>query len=111
MIVSGTPDELKELPEVNEPGSRRIEIESRRHAAAPAWLQSQSFCPSATIFGQNVHAVVDAKLTDDELAERLHHAGFSNASTRAIAPSLEDVFVALTQRAAAREGQLKRVSS
>ena len=111
MIVSGTPDELKDLPEVNEAGSRRIEIESRHPAAALAWLQSQPFCPSATIFGQNVHAVVDAKLTDEELAERLHHAGFSNATTRAITPSLEDVFVALTQRAAAREGQMKRVSS
>jgi len=102
MIVSGTPDELKSLPAVNHPGSRRVEIETERSAAAMAWLQTQPFCADATIFGQNVHAVVDAKLSDDDLAERLHHASFSRASARAIAPSLEDVFVTLTQQAAAK---------
>jgi ABC-type multidrug transport system ATPase subunit len=101
MIVSGTPDDLKALPAVNQPGSRRVEIETMRSAAAMAWLQTQSFCSDATIFGQNVHAVIDASLTDDDIADRLHHASFSKASARAIAPSLEDVFVTLTQQEAA----------
>ncbi|MEO8875431.1 MAG: ABC transporter ATP-binding protein [Polyangiaceae bacterium] len=101
MIVSGTPEALKSLPAVNQPGSRRVEIETRRGVAAMAWLQKQAFCTDATIFGQNVHAVIDAELTDDDLAERLHHASFPQASARAIAPSLEDVFVTLTQQAAA----------
>jgi ABC-type multidrug transport system ATPase subunit len=101
MIVSGTPDDLKALPAVNQPGSRRVEIETMRSAAAMAWLQTQAFCSDATIFGQNVHAVVDANLSDDDIADRLHHASFSKASARAIAPSLEDVFVTLTQKEAA----------
>ncbi|MEO7114107.1 MAG: ABC transporter ATP-binding protein [Polyangiaceae bacterium] len=101
MIVSGTPEDLKRLPAVNHPGSRRVEIETHRSAAAMAWLQTQKFCSDATIFGQNVHAVIDANLSDDDLADRLHHASFSKASARAIAPSLEDVFVTLTQQEAA----------
>ncbi len=102
MIVSGTPDQLKALPDVNQPGSRRVEIESKRAAAALTWLAAQPFCPSATIFGQNVHALIDDSVGDEELAALLHHAGFSHATTRAIMPSLEDVFVTLTQQAAAR---------
>jgi ABC-type multidrug transport system ATPase subunit len=43
MIVSGTPDSLKSLPAVNLPGSRRVEIETHRSAAAMAWLQTQAF--------------------------------------------------------------------
>lgn len=109
MIVSGTPDELKALPAVNHPGSRRIEIEARRPAAALAWLQTQSFCESATIFGQNVHAVVKAALGDEEIVDRFHKQGFSAIEIRAIAPSLEDVFVALTQAESARRSQIPRL--
>jgi ABC-type multidrug transport system ATPase subunit len=104
MIVSGTPDALKSLPAVNHPGERRLEVETVRTANALTWLQAQPFCESATIFGQAVHAVIDAKLTDDDLSHAMGRAGFSDVSLRAIAPSLEDVFVTLTeQEAAARD--------
>lgn len=100
MIVSGTPDELKALPAVNRPGFRRIELETRRTAAALAWLQKQSFCQSATIFGQSVHAVVN--VSDEEVLERLRAQSFTHVEVRDIMPSLEDVFVALTQDESAR---------
>ena len=100
MIVSGTPDELKALPAVNRPGFRRIELETRRTAPALAWLQSQPFCQSATIFGQSVHAVVN--VSDEEVLERFRTQGFTQVEVRDIMPSLEDVFVALTQDESAR---------
>jgi ABC-type multidrug transport system ATPase subunit len=100
MIVSGTPDQLKALPAVNRPGFRRIELETRRTAPALAWLQSQPFCQSATIFGQSVHAVVN--VTDEEVLERFRTQGFTQVEVRDIMPSLEDVFVALTQDESAR---------
>jgi ABC-type multidrug transport system ATPase subunit len=101
MLVSGTPDDLKALPVVNRPHSRRLEIATRQTARALAWLQREPYCLGATIFGQAVHAVLDRSVSDAELAERMARAGFGGAQMREIATSLEDVFVSLTEEAAA----------
>jgi ABC-type multidrug transport system ATPase subunit len=106
MMVSGTPDHLKQLPNVNRPGTRRVEIETRAEPArAFQWMEQQDFVDAVTIFGQAVHTVVSEKVSDEEIVDRLHHAGFPNAAVRAIEPSLEDVFVALTEQAAAARGE------
>jgi drug efflux transport system ATP-binding protein len=101
LLVTGTPDELKQLPAVNHPGKRRVEVETSQTARALAWLQAQEFCESATIFGQAVHAVVPRDFVDADLVTQLHQAGFPSAQVREIAPTLEDVFVTLTEEAAA----------
>ena len=105
MIVSGTPHALKALPVVNRPGQRRLEVETGEPARAMLWVQQQDFAASATIFGTAIHAVVSATVRDEELIDRLHHAGFPNAAVRPIEPSLEDVFVTLTEQAAAARGE------
>jgi ABC-type multidrug transport system ATPase subunit len=99
LLVTGTPDDLKALPAVNDPATRRLEIETRHTARALAWLRDEPYCPTATIFGQAVHAVIDRRVTDADLAARLAAAGFSDVHLREIAPSLEDVFVTLTEQA------------
>ncbi len=105
MIVSGTPEALKALPAVNRPGTRRVEIETvGEPARAFLFVQKQDYVSSATIFGQSVHAVVSTHVGDDELVERLTHAGLSRVAVRGIEPSLEDVFVMLTEQAAAARG-------
>ena len=110
LLVTGTPDELKALPTINQPGSRRLEIETQSSTRALAWLRAQPFCRGATVFGQAVHAELDSSIGDDELVQRLAAAGFP-ASVRAIMPSLEDVFVALTEQAAKERGTLQAVSA
>jgi ABC-type multidrug transport system ATPase subunit len=112
LLVSGTPEDLKALPAVNHPGMRRLEILVAAPARAMTWLRTEAYCESATIFGEAVHAVVDAGTSDGELVARLGRAGFADASVRAITPSLEDVFVTLTEQAAearAAAGQSPRV--
>jgi ABC-type multidrug transport system ATPase subunit len=99
LLVNGTPAELKALPVVNEPHARRVELETPATTRALAWLRDQPFCSSATVFGQAVHACVDASLSDEDLLARLAAAGFPSTA-RAIAPTLEDVFVVLTEKAA-----------
>jgi ABC-type multidrug transport system ATPase subunit len=108
LLVTGTPDQLKALPSVNHPDERRLEIETAHTARALAWLQQQSYCKGATIFGQAVHALIERRVGDAELGEQLAKAGFVTAQLREIAPSLEDVFVTLTEEAAAarRAGSL-----
>jgi ABC-2 type transport system ATP-binding protein len=100
MMVSGTPDALKADPAVITPGTRRVEIDTPRTAAALEWLKRQDFCRNATIFGQNVHALLEQAVDDRTLTDALARAGFPGASSREISPSLEDVFVALTEAAA-----------
>jgi ABC-type multidrug transport system ATPase subunit len=110
LLVTGTPDVLKTIPEVNQPGVRRLELEA---AAADAtrmllWLRAQPFCRAATVFGRSVHAEIDNKLSDGDLLHELSAAKFT-ATLRPIEPSLEDVFVALTERSARERGQLAAV--
>ena len=99
LLVTGTPEVLKELPAVNRPDARRVEIETPQAARALAWLRGERWCASATIFGQSVHATIDRDVSNDELAARLAAAGFAGVELRQTAPSLEDVFVTLTEEA------------
>jgi ABC-type multidrug transport system ATPase subunit len=101
LLVSGTPDQLKALPALHQPNMRRLEIETPQTTRALTWLQKEPYCRGATIFGQAVHALIERRVDDTELTERLSKAGFPAAHLREIAPSLEDVFVTLTEEAAA----------
>ncbi|HSR99237.1 MAG TPA: ABC transporter ATP-binding protein [Kofleriaceae bacterium] len=99
LLVTGTPDDLKALPAVNDPRYRRLEIETRQTARALSWLRAEHYCAGATIFGEAVHAVIDRSISDADLAARLAAAGFTEVHLREITPSLEDVFVTLTEQA------------
>ncbi len=110
LLVSGTPDALREIPEVNQPGTRRLEIETHGSTRALGWLRAQPFCRGATVFGQAVHAEIDTTVSDAELVDRLRAAGFA-PTVRPIVASLEDVFVALTERAARDRGVQQAVTA
>jgi ABC-type multidrug transport system ATPase subunit len=99
LLVSGTPEVLKQLPKLNMPDVRRVEVEVRESAKALEWLRRQPFCREATIFGQAVHAVIASDLDDDALTSAMRSAGFAHARVRNARPTLEDVFVTLTEEA------------
>ena len=100
MIASGRPDDLRALPAVNPPGTRRIEIEARNVAACLRAMRGLPYVRESTIFGQSVHAVVDTAVSDAQVLSELATHGHVTESIRTIIPSLEDVFVSLTRAAA-----------
>ena len=103
LLVTGTPEQLKALPAVNRPDARRARDRDARDGARARVAARRSRSAGARrSSGQAVHALVEARGSDDELLDRMRAAGFpGGAGLREIAPSLEDVFVALTERAAA----------
>ncbi len=103
LVVCGEPDHLKELPVVNPPGTRRIELICPHATTALQTLRGLEGLRSATIFGQSLHLLVEARLDEAKLREALARVGIPSVEIRPTTPSLEDVFVALT---AEREAQL-----
>jgi ABC-2 type transport system ATP-binding protein len=90
LLALGTPEELKRLPDVTPPGTRRLEIAGADVASLLDRLRGRAGVRQATIYGQAVHAVVDADVSDESL-------GLAGADVRPAEPSLEDVFVALSR--------------
>jgi hypothetical protein len=59
-------------------------------------LRALSYVKDATIFGREVHVIVDESVTPQRIAGDLHGLASVEAIKR-IEPTLEDVFVALTR--------------
>jgi len=98
LIVCGPPDELKQLPEVNPQGTRRLDVTCDHITRA---LQSVRTLPgvlTATVFGQSMHLLVENALSEEAIRERLRGEQITHADIHPIGPSLEDVFVALTTK-------------
>ncbi len=98
LIVCGVPDALKHLPEVNPPGTRRLDVTCEQVTMALQSVRHLAGVCSATVFGQSMHLLVEDRLSDDDLRAALARVGVSEADIRPISPSLEDVFVTLTDR-------------
>jgi ABC-2 type transport system ATP-binding protein len=92
LLAVGTPQELKELPAVTPPGTRRLEIVGPDIAALLARLRRQPGVREATIFGQSIHALVDADYAPNGLQQ-------GGVTVRPAAANLEDVFVTLSRAA------------
>jgi ABC-type multidrug transport system ATPase subunit len=100
LVVSGIPDDLKALPVVNPPGTRRLDITCDHVTTGLQALRRMSGVRNATVFGQSMHLLVEQSLPEQTLREELTRAGIPQADIHPIGPSLEDVFVALTNERA-----------
>jgi len=98
LIVSGHPEELKKLPEVTPPGTRRVAAECREGIATlMASARTLPYVHAATIFGTSLHMLVDADVGNDRIEHDLEAFGSSEVTVTDIQPTLEDVFVQLTE--------------
>jgi ABC-2 type transport system ATP-binding protein len=98
LIADGTPNSLRELPDVQPAGTIRVEITTPEVTRALRFARSIPGIRSATIFGQSIHALIEDRLSLDEIREQLSENGIAVAEIRPLAPSLEDVFVELTYK-------------
>jgi ABC-2 type transport system ATP-binding protein len=98
IIADGTPNSLRELPDVQPPGTIRVEITTPEVTRALRFARQIPGIRSATIFGQSIHALMDDHLDLHDLREQLLKNGIAVAEIRPLAPSLEDVFVELTYK-------------
>jgi ABC-type multidrug transport system ATPase subunit len=98
IIADGTPNSLRELPEVQPHGTLRVEITTPEVTRALRFARQLPGIRSATIFGQSIHALIDDHFDLHELREQLLKNGIAVAEVRPLAASLEDVFVELTNK-------------
>ena len=98
LIADGTPDSLRELPDVQPQGTMRIEIIAPEVTRALRLARHIPGIRSATIFGQSIHALVEEHFDLDVLRSQLRKEGINVTEIRPLAPSLEDVFVELTYK-------------
>ncbi len=98
LIADGTPNTLRELPEVQPQGTIRVEMTTPEVTRALRTVRGLPGIRSATIFGQSIHALIDDHLDLETLRGDLLKQGIVVAEIRPLAPSLEDVFVELTYK-------------
>jgi len=103
LIVCGEPDELKQMPEVNPPGTRRLDVTCDHITIALQAVRQLKGVRSATVFGQSMHLLVDESVQQAEIEEKLRGVGISHAEIHEIGPSLEDVFVTLSEKHASEQ--------
>lgn len=99
LIALGDPDELKAGPEVTPPGTTRYEFSCSMAPTALAKARTIPEVRDATLFGTDIHILLDDRLSPQALLQLIAPAD-KNATFRPIHPSLEDVFVTLSRRQA-----------
>jgi ABC-2 type transport system ATP-binding protein len=98
LLAVGTPEELKHLPGVTPPGTKRLSVIGPDMAGLLKRLRGRPDVYSATIFGQAIYALVAADVSAADL-------GLEGAEVRPAEASLEDAFVALSRAQAANDSE------
>ena len=98
MLVEGDPVSLTRLPDITPAGTRRVEAACAAGAAAVmTHARELPYVDDVTIFGNALHLLVRADVTDERIAQELEQASGARVDVRPIEASLEDVFVRLTR--------------
>lgn len=100
LMVQGTPNELKALPEVNPPSTRRIAVGCSKPALGLAAVRDLQFVIDSTLVESEIHMLLPKDVADQVVADAMVAHSVPPVGIRSIEPSLEDVFVTLTRRLA-----------
>jgi ABC-2 type transport system ATP-binding protein len=92
LVAIGTIAELQKLPQASPPGTVRLQIETANTSSLLDPVRQFNGVREATIFGRSIHALAN----EDCLAAL--RAQWPQAKIQVIEPSLEDVFVTLTNQ-------------
>src|SRR5881409_4514769 len=103
LIVCGEPDDLKKLPEVNPPGTRRLDVTCDHVTTALHAMHEMPGVRSATVFGQSMHLLIDDNVKRAQIEEQLRKVGIGHVEIHEMGPSLEDVFVQLSAKHAGEQ--------
>jgi ABC-type multidrug transport system ATPase subunit len=98
LIADGVPGALKALPALRGAGTTRLEVRTPELSHALQIVRVVPGVRNATIFGESIHALVDASVEPAALRQALATQDVSLTDIRPVTPSLEDVFVELTSQ-------------
>ena len=87
LIADGTPNSLRELPDVTPAGTIRVEITTPEVTRALKIARQIPGIRSATIFGQSIHALIEDHFDLEDLREQLFEQGIAVAEIRPLAPT------------------------
>jgi ABC-type multidrug transport system ATPase subunit len=98
IIADGTPAELKQIPDVQPVGTKRVEISTAEVTRALRVARKIPGIRNATIFGESIHALVEDRFDLADMRAQLLKNDINVTDIRPLTPSLEDVFVELTYK-------------
>ena len=98
LVVCGAPDDLKQLPAVNPPGTKRLDVTCDHVTIGLRAVRKLEGVRASTVFGQSMHFLVEESMPEQSIRDALAGVGIHQVDIRLIGPSLEDVFVALTRQ-------------
>ena len=98
LLVLGKPATLKRLPQVNPDGTNRFELKVPSPTSDLARVRKIEGVRDATLFGEKLHLLTDDSLQPEQLRHQLD-LGSNQFEISPADPSLEDVFVTLTNLA------------
>ncbi len=98
LVALGRPMDLKSRPDVTPADARWLEVDCQQPTVGLQVLRKLGGVRSATIFGQLIHLMVDRSLAESAISESLDRVGVGPTHVIEVHPSLEDVFVTLSQQ-------------
>ena len=97
LIACGKTETLLTLPVVDNPAFQHFEITCTKIMPTFQYFKKRPETRDVTIFGRTLHVVVPSSLSQTTLLRELNETDLEVLEIRSIRPSLEDVFVTLTE--------------